>query len=77
MWTCLVNRVLLWYSLESHWYQLYHVHVNGQCAVPLSTQSVPFFVSFLETEVVQHAVNTIRTGKNTYLVCINKSSSVK
>ena len=36
-----------------------------------------FCISFLETEVVQHAVNITRTGKNTNLPCINKSSNTK
>lgn len=51
--------------------------ISMQHAVPLNAQSAPVFTSFLETEVVKHTVNIIRTGKNTYLPCIHKSSNVK
>lgn len=67
-----------WHRLASHWYQPYRMFIIIQCAVPLRAQSPPFFfISFLETEVVQHAVDIIRARKNTYLLCINKSSNAK
>lgn len=71
LWICLVNWVLVWHRLVSHWHQPYHVFVSVQRVVPLSAQSAPFFISFLETEVVQHAVNIIRTGKK-YLFAMHK-----